>query len=65
MKLEVVKAFRDWITMVETQTGEKLRQVLTDNGELKTVEMAAICNDWGVLHQFTAPYTSAQNGHVE
>lgn len=65
MKLEVVKAFRDWITMVKTQTGEKLCQVLMDNGELKTTEMAAICNDQGVLHQFTAPYMSAQNGHVE
>ena len=64
-KSDALPAFRSWQMTVENQTGEVLRSVLTDNGELRSTEMTNWCADRGVTHLFTAPHTSAQNGRVE
>ena len=64
-KSDAFGAFCTWLTATETQSREKLCYVLTDNGELRSADMARWCADRGVTHQFTAPHTSAQNGRVE
>ncbi|KAG2045605.1 hypothetical protein BDR06DRAFT_840393, partial [Suillus hirtellus] len=37
----------------------------SDNGELKSAGMCEWLLTHGTLHQFTAPYTSAHNSHIE
>jgi transposase InsO family protein len=64
-KSDAFRVLREWLDAVETQTGEKLCFLVTDNGELRSGEMTRWCTERGVTHQFTAPYTSAQNGRVE
>ncbi|EIM79743.1 uncharacterized protein STEHIDRAFT_44016, partial [Stereum hirsutum FP-91666 SS1] len=36
-----------------------------DNGELKSTAIKDWCASHGMVHQFTAPYSSAQNGRCE
>jgi transposase InsO family protein len=65
LKSDTFHAFRDWVPGAETQSGQRLCYVVTDNGELRSNEMAHWCTEKGVTHLFTAPYTSLQNGKVE
>ena len=44
---------------------EKLCYLVTDNGELCSNDMSHWCTERGITPQFTTPYTSAQNSHVE
>ena len=64
-KAEALSKLREWLLAAETQSGEKLCYLVTDNGELCSNKMAQWCADRGINHQFTAPHTSAQNGHVK
>ena len=64
-KTEASSKLREWLMVAETQSGEKLCYLVTDNGELRSNEMAQWCAECGVTHQFTAPHTSAQNGCIE
>ena len=64
-KAEASWALRDWLLAAENQSGEKLCYLVTDNGELRSNEIAQWCSERGIIHQFTAPYTSAQNSRVE
>ena len=50
---------------VETQSGEKLCFLVTDNGKLCSNEMACWCAERGITQHFTALHTSAQNGRIE
>ena len=50
---------------VTVQSGDTLRIIVTDNGELVSKSMSTWCQSHGIDHQTTAPYTSAQNGRVE
>ena len=43
----------------------KLKCLVTDNGELASNNMRSFCAEKGILHLFTAPYTSAHNGRAE
>jgi hypothetical protein len=54
-----------WERSVELETGQKVGIYRTDNGELKTNEMAKWLASRGTKHQFTAPYTSSHIGRVE
>ena len=38
---------------------------MTDNGELRSLQVQNWCSEHGILHLFTAPYTSAHNGRAE
>jgi len=64
-KSEAMNVLRTWHRTVENQTGEKLKIIVTDNGELVSRTTAAWCTLHGIEHQQTAPYTSAQNGQAE
>ena len=60
-KSEALNALRAWHRAVENQTGEKLKIVVTDNGELVSNTMAAWCQLSGIDHQLTAPYTCCKS----
>ena len=64
-KAEALQALQDWLLAAENQSGEKLCYLVTDNSELCSNEIAQWCSERGIIHQFTTPYTSAQNSHVE
>src|SRR6266571_5157681 len=64
-KSEACEPIQTWHKAVATQTGDKLRILVTDNGELVSSNVRDWCNAEGIDHQLTAPYTSAHNGRAE
>jgi transposase InsO family protein len=64
-KAEAFSAIRTWHKAVTVQTGEILRILVTDNGELVSNATRDWCQIEGIDHQLTAPHTSAQNGRAE
>ena len=64
-KDEAAPVLQSWHRAVENQCGERLKILVTDNGELSSHAITAWCSLHGIDHQFTAPYTSAQNGRAE
>ena len=56
---------RAWELARENETGTKVGTYRTDNGELKTNEMATWLKSRGVNHEYSAPHTSAHIGRVE
>ncbi|KAL6331879.1 hypothetical protein AAG906_020226 [Vitis piasezkii] len=49
--------------MVETQSGQKVKVLRTDNrGEYTSKEFNVFCQEAGIVHQLTAPYSPQQNG---
>ncbi|KAL1197962.1 Retrovirus-related Pol polyprotein from transposon TNT 1-94 [Cardamine amara subsp. amara] len=49
-KSEAFKNFREWKTLVENQTGKKLKRLRTDNGlEFCSLEFNQLCKDQGLL----------------
>jgi transposase InsO family protein len=54
-----------WKLAIEAHTGDRVVEIISDNGELKSCAMADWCAKEGITHLFTSPYTSAQNGRVE
>ena len=64
-KADACSAFQTWHKSVTVQTGDTLRILTTDNGELVSKSMKDYCDTHGINHQLTAPYTSAQNGRAE
>ena len=61
-KSHACPALQTWHKAVTVQSGESLRIITTDNGELVSKSMQNWCQTLGINHQLTAPYTSAQNG---
>jgi len=64
-KSKAINMLCAWHCAVENQTGEKLKTLVTDNSELVSKTTTAWCILYGINHQVTAPYMSAQNGHAE
>jgi hypothetical protein len=64
-KDEAAPVLQDWHRAVENRSGERLKILVTDNGELVSHAMTEWCSANGIEHQLTAPYTSAQNGRAE
>jgi hypothetical protein len=54
-----------WECTRELETELKVGTYITDNGELKSNKMRDWIASRGTNQLFTAPYTSAHNGHVE
>lgn len=52
--------------MVETQTGNKVKRVQSDN-ETEEIKKAIneLCSSRGILHELSCPYTAQQNGRAE
>jgi len=64
-KGEAAPSLQNWHRAVKNQLGHHLKILILDNGELISQSMAEWCAKFGVDHQWTAPYTSAQNGCAE
>jgi hypothetical protein len=65
-KSDVAEVVKDVITMLETQSGKRVKKVRTDRGsEYVNSELDAFFRQKGILHQLTAAYTPEQNGAAE
>lgn len=64
-KGEATTLFKHWLAAIELQTPHRLKCLVTDNGELTSTQIQNFCAERGILHLFTAPYTSAHNGRAE
>ena len=62
-KSEVFERFREFKTLVENQTGKKIRVLRTDNeGEYTSNEFMEYCSTKGIKKEHTVPHTPQQNG---
>lgn len=65
-KSEVFNVFQNFKTMVEKQTGCKIKKLRSDNGkEYVNKRMEEYLQNKGIIHQLSAPYTPEQNGVAE
>jgi len=65
-KDEAYLAFLSFKAQRELQEDVKIKMLRTDNGgEFANEEFIETCNELGIIHQFTNPYTPQQNGVVE
>ena len=66
LKSEVAEAFKVFKALAETESGKKMREVLTDNArELSQGEMRRICEEAGIKLNTAIPYHPASNGIAE
>jgi len=62
-KHEVAGVFLKFKKMVESQSGSKIQFLRFDNGkEYTSAQFNLFCEEAGIEHQLTAPYTPEQNG---
>jgi hypothetical protein len=59
-----IATFEGFCTTAETITGKKVRRLRTDRAYESTL-WGEYCQSHGITHEFTAPYSSAQNGLAE
>ena len=65
-KSEVADVFLRYKAMVENQSEYRIKVIRSDNGtEYTSEKFNKFCEDAGIDHQLTAPYTPQQNGVVE
>jgi hypothetical protein len=64
-KSDALPQLQAWQHARELETGLQVKTYRTDNGELKSKEMANWLATKGTTHEFTAPHTSAHIGRVE
>jgi transposase InsO family protein len=65
-KYEVFQHLKDFKSLVETQSGKKIKVLQTDNGgEYVNHEIHNIFHEAGIQLQHTVPYTPQQNGVAE
>lgn len=59
-----IAAFEVFHVFAETTTGKKVCRIRTDQA-YKSSAWGEYCQRLGIIHEFTAPYSSAQNGLAE
>ena len=65
-KSQVAAAFAQFIVDVETQTGDKIQRIRSDNGrEYITKQLLDKLKIAGIKHELTVPYNPQQNGRAE
>ena len=65
-KSEVAAKFSDFVAFAETQTGNRVKSLRSDNGgEYTSGNMAKFCSAHGIVQTFTPPYTPQLNGVAE
>ena len=60
----VLSSFEVFRAKAETLTGKKIRRLRTDRA-FESSAWREYCQQHGITHEFTAPYSSAQNGLAE
>ncbi|GJQ90739.1 putative RNA-directed DNA polymerase [Tanacetum coccineum] len=65
-KDEALDMFHKFRVLVENETGVKVKTLRTDcGGEFNSKGFIEYCDETGLKHHFTAPYSPQQNGVVE
>ena len=65
-KNDTFTTFKKWKTLVETQTGKKVKKLRTDNGlEFCNGDFNEFCSNHGIARHKTIPGTPQQNGVAE
>ncbi|KAH9657209.1 hypothetical protein KPL70_022963 [Citrus sinensis] len=65
-KDEVFEQFKNWKTLIETQTNRKVKKLRTDNGlEFCNKRFEEFCSKHGIMRHGTVRYTPQQNGLAE
>jgi transposase InsO family protein len=65
-KDEALAYFKKVKTRAETELEGKLKALRTDRGgEFNSTQFSVFCNEYGIRHYTTTPYTPQQNGVVE
>ena len=65
-KSEVIEVFTKFKSMVERQSGRKLKVLRTDGGgEYVSKDFDRLCEKEGIVHEVVPPYTPQQNGIAE
>lgn len=65
-KSAATSTFINFRKMIKYQFNAHLRTIYTNgSGEYLNNILKSYCNNWGINHQFTCPYTPAQNGVAE
>lgn len=65
-KDEVLDVFKKFKVMVEKQCGRQIKVLRTDGGgEYNSRDFQQFCDQRGLLHEVTAPYTPQHNGVAE
>ena len=59
-----ITAFDEFRVHAESLSGHKVRRIRTDRA-YETSAWKEYCHKHGIIHEFTAPYSSAQNGLAE
>jgi len=59
-----IAAFDNFRIKAESLTGRKIRRLRTDRA-YESAAWTTYCREHSILHEFTAPYSSAQNGLAE
>jgi hypothetical protein len=65
-KSEAFQAFKDYKTKVENQSNRTIKIIGTDNGlEFVNSRFKEFTTNYGIIHQFSSPYTPEQNCLIE
>ncbi|PKU63353.1 Retrovirus-related Pol polyprotein from transposon TNT 1-94 [Dendrobium catenatum] len=65
-KSEVIHKFIEFYYWVKCQFSKSIKIIRTDGGgEYVNHQFKQVCKSWGIIHQYTCPYTPAQNGIAE
>jgi len=65
-KSDAFAKFAEYKKLVETQTANKIKKVHSDNGlEFSNEQFRQFFKDNGIIHEFSAPYTTEQNGRLK
>ncbi|WJX42094.1 hypothetical protein P8452_29365 [Trifolium repens] len=65
-KSDTFEKFKEWHTLIENQTGTKLKVLRTDNGlEFVSEQFNEFCRNKGIKRHRTVAYTPQQNGLAE
>lgn len=65
-KDEAFQAFKNFRSLVEVETGEKVKTLRTDRGgEFLSNQFTNYCKETGLERHYTSPYSPQQNGVVE
>lgn len=65
-KAQAFGKFKEWLQLVENETGKTVKKFRTDGGgEFTSNEFEDFCKSKGIKRQLTTPHTPQQNGVVE